>query len=84
MSYPYILIFSTPQGKHLNFHITYSFILTLLYLPVFAGCQPELQLMYAASLANLVRKGEVTKVFEIRDLDEMDEEWLENEMKIFR
>jgi hypothetical protein len=36
----------------------------------------ELQMMYAGSKLSLVKDAEITKVFEIRDIDELTEEWL--------
>ncbi|CAH8838692.1 unnamed protein product [Trichobilharzia szidati] len=57
VSFPYCLVFSTPQGS-----------------------PPNLQMMYAASLTNVTHKSEVTKVFELRDLEELSDEWLEENL----
>ena len=39
-------------------------------------CKPELQMMYAGSKLFLVNKVQLQHVFEIRELEEMTEEWL--------
>lgn len=36
----------------------------------------ELQMMYAGTTRALVREADLTKTFEIRELDELTEEWL--------
>jgi len=48
------------------------------------GCKPDLQMMYAGSSKNLVAEIQVTKVFDIRDLDELTEEWLKEKLGFFR
>ncbi|CAH3172065.1 unnamed protein product [Porites evermanni] len=48
------------------------------------GTKPELQMMYAGSKTNLVRKLGATKVFELRSKEEMSEEWLIQKLKFFR
>ena len=58
VSYPMILIFSTPRD-----------------------CKTELQVMYAGTKLSLVKEAELTKVYEIRDLDELDDEWLFGKLK---
>lgn len=37
---------------------------------------PELQMMYAGSKLSLQKELDITKVFEIRELEEFTEEWL--------
>ncbi len=44
-------------------------------------CKIELQVMYAGSKLNLVREAELTKVFEIRDLEDLTDEWLVEKLK---
>lgn len=46
-----------------------------------ADCKPELQMMYAGSKLSLVKEAELTKVFEIRCLEELTEEWLNSKLK---
>ncbi|XP_072030844.1 glia maturation factor beta-like [Amphiura filiformis] len=48
------------------------------------GCNTELQMMYAGSRNNLVKVGEFTKVFEVRNPEEIDEEWLKSKLAFFR
>ena len=40
----------------------------------------ELQMMYAGSKLELVKVAELTKVFEIRELEELTEEWLHSKL----
>ena len=43
-------------------------------------CKPEMQMMYPGSKLFLVDKIKLQHVFEIRELDEMTEEWLVNKL----
>ena len=45
------------------------------------GCKTDLQMMYAGTKLPLVKEAGITKVFEIRELDELSDEWLESRMK---
>ncbi|TKC49877.1 hypothetical protein EI555_007593, partial [Monodon monoceros] len=42
----------------------------------FLRCKPEQQMMYAGSKNKLVQTAELTKVFEIRNTEDLTEEWL--------
>ncbi|CAN0407589.1 unnamed protein product [Lampetra planeri] len=53
-------------------------------LPRRHGCKPEQQMMYAGSKNTLVQTAELTKVFEIRSVEELTEEWLQDKLKFFR
>ncbi|CAG0883975.1 unnamed protein product [Darwinula stevensoni] len=44
-------------------------------------CKPELQMMYAGTKLALVKEAELTKVFEIRELEELTEDWLQEKLK---
>lgn len=44
-------------------------------------CKTELMVMYAGTKLSLVKAAELTKVYEIRDLDELTDEWLHEKMK---
>ncbi|XP_067831108.1 glia maturation factor gamma-like [Heptranchias perlo] len=48
------------------------------------GCNPQQQMMYAGSKNRLVQIGELTKVFEIRNIDELTEDWLREKLSFFR
>ncbi|XP_067874914.1 glia maturation factor gamma-like [Heterodontus francisci] len=48
------------------------------------GCNPQQQMMYAGSKNRLVQIGELTKVFEIRNIDELTEDWLCEKLAFFR
>ncbi|XP_060781063.1 glia maturation factor beta [Neoarius graeffei] len=48
------------------------------------GCKPEQQMMYAGSKNKLVQTVEVTKVFEIRNTEDLTEEWLREKLGFFR
>ena len=41
-----------------------------------ADAKPQLQMMYAGSKLSLVKEADLTKVYEIRELEELTEEWL--------
>ncbi|XP_061825033.1 glia maturation factor beta [Nerophis lumbriciformis] len=49
-----------------------------------AGCKPEQQMMYAGSKNSLVKDTEMTKVFEIRNTEDLTEEWLKGKLAFFR
>lgn len=38
--------------------------------------KPQLQMMYAGSKLSLVKETDLTKVYEVRELDELTDEWL--------
>ncbi|KTF89087.1 hypothetical protein cypCar_00016473 [Cyprinus carpio] len=48
------------------------------------GCKPEQQMMYAGSKNKLVQTVELTKVFEIRNTEDLTEEWLQEKLGFFR
>uniref|UniRef100_A0A8C9BDD5 Glia maturation factor beta n=1 Tax=Phocoena sinus TaxID=42100 RepID=A0A8C9BDD5_PHOSS len=47
------------------------------------GCKPEQQMMYAGSKNKLVQTAELTKVFEIRNTEDLTEEWLREKLGFF-
>ncbi|XP_062850942.1 glia maturation factor beta isoform X1 [Trichomycterus rosablanca] len=48
------------------------------------GCKPEQQMMYAGSKNKLVQTVELTKVFEIRNTEDLTEDWLREKLGFFR
>ncbi|KAG5857841.1 hypothetical protein ANANG_G00023660 [Anguilla anguilla] len=48
------------------------------------GCKPEQQMMYAGSKNKLVHTVEVSKVFEVRNTEDLTEEWLREKLGFFR
>uniref|UniRef100_A0A3P8VGV2 Glia maturation factor n=1 Tax=Cynoglossus semilaevis TaxID=244447 RepID=A0A3P8VGV2_CYNSE len=48
------------------------------------GCKPEQQMMYAGSKNKLVQTVQLTKVFEIRNTEDLTEEWLREKLGFFR
>ncbi|XP_007907744.1 glia maturation factor beta-like isoform X1 [Callorhinchus milii] len=48
------------------------------------GCKPEQQMMYAGSKTRLVQIANLTKVFEIRNTEDLTEEWLLQKLSFFR
>ncbi|GAB6018526.1 hypothetical protein CHUAL_000222 [Chamberlinius hualienensis] len=42
---------------------------------------PELQMMYAGTKLSVVKESDIGKVFEIRDLDDLTTEWLEEKLQ---
>ncbi|XP_075964726.1 glia maturation factor beta isoform X2 [Anarhichas minor] len=47
------------------------------------GCKPEQQMMYAGSKTQLVQTVGMSKVFEIRNTEDLTEEWLKEKLVIF-
>jgi hypothetical protein len=43
-------------------------------------CKPELQMMYAGSKLSLVNKIQSQNVFEVRELDELTDEWVHSKL----
>lgn len=60
-----------------------SYPLCFIYISP-AGCKPEQQMMYAGSLKSLVADAGLTKIFEVRSVDDMTEEWLKEKLQFFR
>ncbi|KAK2881752.1 hypothetical protein Q8A67_019020 [Cirrhinus molitorella] len=48
------------------------------------GCKPEQQMMYAGSKNRLVQSADLTKIFEVRNPDDLTEEWLKEKLSFFR
>ncbi|KAJ3613458.1 hypothetical protein NHX12_019707 [Muraenolepis orangiensis] len=46
-------------------------------------CKPVMQMMYAGSKLRLVKTLNLTKVFEVRDTEELTEEWLKDKLSLF-
>ncbi|CAH1801707.1 unnamed protein product [Owenia fusiformis] len=49
-----------------------------------SGCKPEIHMLYAGSKLELVNTLQLTKAFELRDLEEFTEEWLKKKLAFFR
>ncbi|KAG8013138.1 Glia maturation factor beta [Nibea albiflora] len=47
------------------------------------GCRPEQQMMYAGSKNKLVHTVQLSKVFEIRNTEDLTEEWLREKLGFF-
>ncbi|KAA0201309.1 hypothetical protein HAZT_HAZT007449 [Hyalella azteca] len=43
-------------------------------------CVPKLQMMYSGSYNHLIAECGLTKVFQIRELEELDEEWINSHL----
>ncbi|MCL4121306.1 UNVERIFIED_CONTAM: hypothetical protein GTU68_031717 [Idotea baltica] len=43
-------------------------------------CQPKLQMMYAGTYKHLIAECKLTKVYQVRDIDELDEDWIETNL----
>ncbi|KAK9961690.1 hypothetical protein ABG768_007094 [Culter alburnus] len=48
------------------------------------SCKPEQQMMYAGSKNRLVQSADLTKIFEVRNPDDLTEEWLKEKLSFFR
>lgn len=49
-----------------------------------SGTKPELQMMYAGSKNEVVNELKLSKVFELRSVEEFTEEWLEDKLALFK
>jgi len=47
-------------------------------LVIFTDSHMELQIMYAGTKMALQREANLTRVYEVRELDEMTDEWLQD------
>ncbi|XP_014679642.1 PREDICTED: glia maturation factor beta-like isoform X2 [Priapulus caudatus] len=45
-----------------------------------SGCKPELMMMYAGTRTAIVSEAQLTKVFELRSVEELTEEWLKGKL----
>ncbi|XP_025103386.1 glia maturation factor gamma-like [Pomacea canaliculata] len=48
------------------------------------GCQPDLTMMYAGTMKAVVDKAQVTKVFEVRSVEELTEDFIKEQLSFFR
>lgn len=46
-----------------------------------SGCKMEMRMMYAGSQLNLVKQAQLQHVFEIRDLEDLTEDWLQDKLR---
>ncbi|XP_004349353.1 hypothetical protein CAOG_02603 [Capsaspora owczarzaki ATCC 30864] len=79
-SFPRYVVFSTVH-THPDGRISYP--LMLIYISP-AGTKPDLHMMYSGTKTELVRLSGITKVFEVRSTEELDDEWLEEKMAFFK
>uniref|UniRef100_A0A1I7XJD0 ADF-H domain-containing protein n=1 Tax=Heterorhabditis bacteriophora TaxID=37862 RepID=A0A1I7XJD0_HETBA len=63
--------------NHGDGRISYPMCL-IFYSP--PGCSPELQMLYAGSRNNLVSECELTKNLEVRDADELTQEYIDSKV----
>ncbi|XP_070403144.1 glia maturation factor beta isoform X1 [Nothobranchius furzeri] len=88
VSYPLCFIFSSPVGKAIppvsSHNESQKHSSTRRCVWCFPGCRPEQQMMYAGSKNKLVQTVELTKVFEIRNTEDLTEEWLREKLGFFR
>ncbi|MGH0114967.1 UNVERIFIED_CONTAM: hypothetical protein FKN15_065891 [Acipenser sinensis] len=61
----------------------YSLCIWDMFMNMYIGCKPEQQMMYAGSKNRLVQAAELTKVFEIRNTDDLTEDWLKEKLSFF-
>ncbi|XP_065060425.1 glia maturation factor gamma-like [Rhopilema esculentum] len=48
-----------------------------------SGCKPEMQMMYAGSKLHFIKETNMTKVFEVRSIEELTNDWLKNKLSFF-
>lgn len=73
VSYPLCLVFSTPRDCKTELQVTNQAGPEKSTIPVKV---PFFQMMYAGSKLSLVKEAGVTKVYELRDPEELTEQWL--------
>ncbi|KAM8833832.1 glia maturation factor beta [Synchiropus picturatus] len=82
--YPFIRLYTfivySYKYKHSDGRISYP-LCFIFSSPV--GCHMEQQMMYAGSKNKLVHTVGLTKVFEIRNTEDLTEEWLRNKLGFF-
>ena len=61
----------SPLIGHLSLNARFSLV---------RDCKPEMQMMYAGSKLELVNKVNLQHVFEVRELEEITEEWLHTKL----
>eukprot|EP01095_Lingulamoeba_sp_RSL-Kostka_P006310 TRINITY_DN197_c0_g1_i1.p1 TRINITY_DN197_c0_g1~~TRINITY_DN197_c0_g1_i1.p1 ORF type:complete len:140 (+),score=46.90 TRINITY_DN197_c0_g1_i1:71-490(+) len=65
---------------HNDGRVSYPLIF-IFYCP--PGIRPELNVMYASTKQNLSHELSIMKIFDIRNIDDFDEEWLKNKLAFF-
>ncbi|CAL8080429.1 unnamed protein product [Calicophoron daubneyi] len=45
------------------------------------GCPPTLKMLYTASLSKVMERSEVGKVYELRDIEDLTDEWLKKKLE---
>lgn len=78
MFFPRRFVMYSFELKHDDSRISYPMCL-IFSTP--RDCKTEMQMMYAGTKLSLVKEAELTKVYEIRDLEELTDEWLEEKLK---
>ena len=51
------------------------------FLIYFTDSQMELQIMYAGTKLALQNEADLTRVYEVRELDELTEQWLQEKLR---
>lgn len=62
--------------KNLNYGFIFVYELSFLL----TDCMPKLQMMYAGSYQHLVQVCQISKVFQIRDLEDFDDDWISSNL----
>jgi hypothetical protein len=77
ISFPMCFIYITPRGTFFGpiFTECNKFI-----SHAFSDSQIELQIMYAGTKMALQREADLTRVYEVRELEELTEEWLQEKL----
>lgn len=73
VSFPMCFIYFTPRGFVCLFNV-FNYI----NFNTFLDSHMELQIMYAGTKMALQREANLTRVYEVRELDEMTDEWLQD------
>eukprot|EP01136_Pigoraptor_vietnamica_P030855 Opistho-1_new@90641 len=79
-AFPRYVIYTLPHS-HGDGRVSYP-LLFIFVSP--SGTKPDLQMMYSGTKTSLVKHIEVTKVFEIRNTDELNDAWLQEKLAYFK
>lgn len=80
VSYPIIFIFYTPRDSQVT-AIENQIVIRRWFNSNQNSLQMDLQMLYAGTKTALVRVADLTRVYEIRELEDFTEEWLQSKLK---
>lgn len=81
VSYPICFFFYTPRDSQVGGAIYLWLVILCSHSPTLFFFQMDLQMLYAGTKTALVRAADLTRVYEIRELEDFTEEWLQEKLK---